>query len=333
MKTRVRGGFTLIELLVVIAIIAILIGLLLPAVQKVREAAARMKCSNNLKQLGLAAHNYVIANGALPPGELGTYPNLAAPTGGANGYPAQFVGVLAFLLPYVEQDNVYKTMLNGMPSDYMKLEALYNPWWTYGPTVTAAFTHIKTFECPSDNPYVETLGIIAASHQYKTPTGFDQDFGGFAVGSGADNLGRTNYLGVAGYGGAWVGPASPFIGVFTNRSSVTLAQLTAADGASNTLLFGEYIGDSDTGTPQLSATWIGTGTLATAWGLETGSDPKNGPFMFASHHTGIVNFCFGDGSVRGLRKGQNQGTIGWVNYVYASGWQDGQTVDFSTFSN
>src|SRR3712207_3912350 len=106
-----RPAFTLIELLVVIAIIAILIGLLLPAVQKVREAAARSTCQNNMKQIALAAHNYESAYGKLQPGYLGPMPGGNAPQ--TTTATIQCIGVLPHLLPYVEQENVYRVMLSG----------------------------------------------------------------------------------------------------------------------------------------------------------------------------------------------------------------------------
>src|SRR5438105_4227789 len=114
-----RLGFTLVELLVVIAIIGVLIGLLLPAVQKVREAAQRTQCANNLKQLVLACHNYHDANNVLPPGFLGVKYDtdssaaaLSQPPGENNGntYPAQWFGCLVYLLPFIEQDNIYQAV-------------------------------------------------------------------------------------------------------------------------------------------------------------------------------------------------------------------------------
>jgi len=161
-QPRPRAGFTLIELIVVIAIIAILIGLLLPAVQKIREAANRMKCSNNLKQISLAAHNYESANGVLPPGYLGPYPTLAA----ASGDDTQNLGVLAIILPFIEQDNVYRQLLAPFPSDYTSLTAVYPAWYTNATALSVAAARINTYLCPSDDPYSNNLGTYIKMHTW-----------------------------------------------------------------------------------------------------------------------------------------------------------------------
>src|SRR6266498_2650874 len=136
-----RGGFTLIELLVVIAIIAVLIGLLLPAVQKVREAAARLQCKNNLKQIGLAFHNYHAALGYFPPG----FTSGSAGVDGEGTGPGWGWG--AHLLPYLELDNLYRQI------DFKK--DIRDPANAF-----ARVQSLKGFLCPSDAPPGPTFTAV-----------------------------------------------------------------------------------------------------------------------------------------------------------------------------
>jgi prepilin-type N-terminal cleavage/methylation domain-containing protein len=316
-----RSGFTLIELLVVIAIIAVLIGLLLPAVQKVRAAANRISCQNNLKQLGLAAHNYASANGTLPSGFLGEFPNTGAPP----TFSQQYLGVLTYLLPYLEQDNLYRALKADFPSDYFSPKISYPGWWNYDSAWAARGERVKTFLCPSDDadnsPVVYVIWVT-----WRTSKGTFGDAFWFADPALAGSLGRSNYVGVAGYAGVNTG-FDTYSGLLANRTNVSLEALTAADGSSNTLLFGEYLGTSLTGPRQGAASWIGVGAVPVGFGLP--DDRAADWHHFSSRHPGIVQFCYGDGSVRGIRKGLTGDAF--LNFVYAAGWHDGQVVDNSAF--
>jgi prepilin-type N-terminal cleavage/methylation domain-containing protein/prepilin-type processing-associated H-X9-DG protein len=299
-----RSGFTLIELLVVIAIIAILIGLLLPAVQKVREAANRMSCTNNLKQIGLSAFNYESAYGRFPSGmnvplstqvsgvntsgtvfttnalyKSGLIPN--PPT------PGQFISLFEALLPFIEQDNLQKQLVLTQ-NQYANCN---------GPNSTGAQV-VKILLCPSDyipNP-VSTY-----------TTG-----------------GVTYYLGLNSYGGnggrsSWYMSAAELTndGVYYINSSTKIRDIS--DGTSNTIAFGErYHNDPVYTNIQTLGGWAWANYNAhqdmifsaaapvnyqLPPGTVTGSpnfpeDPRVA--CFGSGHTGGANFCFGDGSVRFL---------------------------------
>jgi prepilin-type N-terminal cleavage/methylation domain-containing protein len=318
---RLRRAFTLVELLVVIAIIAILIGLLLPAVQKVREAAARVQCQNNLKQICLASLNYESTYRVLPPGYLGPM-NLI----GSDWFDGQNVGVLAQILPFVEQQNIYNQAMAGMPSDYMKVTGFYPGWWNYGPTWAASQQFVPIYICPSA-PFPDvnsvTGGTFVLLHEFPVP-GYSFELLGAYFPVGTANFGITNYVGVGGYGGDVV---SPFQGIMTNRSKLKMSVLTNQDGSSNTMMFGETLGGDfpvQGGAQDFNYSWMGAGSLPTAWGLPTFGTCNW--YTFGSMHTGVTMFGFGDGSVRGVLDSADYNA-----FIYASGYRDGQVYDSSSF--
>jgi len=316
MKTRrSRFAFTLIELLVVIAIIAILIGLLLPAVQKVREAAARMTCANNLKQINLAAHNYDSAVGNLPPGSNG-------PTGtGVSNPSPSYVGSLAYLLPYIEQDNIYRMI----PQTMLAIPATGGVWWGGG--WTAANNKVKTYNCPSDRADDTTPANGTFAYFY---TSGNTLYGGYFGGS-YPALGKTNYASSAGsLGDTSDGFWKQWRGPYYVNSSTKIGNIQ--DGTSNTFGFGEILGGSGGPTRDFNAAWMGAGSMATAWGT---IDPPQW-YSFGSRHTSVVLFGYCDGSVRYVKKiGKDTDwyTTRWYAFQYAAGTSDGSPYDASTFGN
>ncbi|MBA4067156.1 MAG: hypothetical protein C0501_26315 [Isosphaera sp.] len=285
---RAPRAFTLIELLVVIAIIAVLIGLLLPAVQKVREASARTKCQNNLKQAALAITAYADVYGVYPHGRFGcdgssTAPCLAAAPAGQND-PAKagFSGFVQ-ILPYLEAENLFRLFsqtsmvwpTNNTPADWRDANR------------QAAETRPAFYVCPSDisRPFREYNGITAAAT------------GSYALvhGSLGPSSGITEAMKMRN------------TGMFMYRTARKRAEMT--DGTSSTMIVGEVI---DAHTPESSNVWsLG---LRHVDSLRTTDNPLNTPTAtgvtyptsgagrangaFASRHVRGANFAFGDGHVQ-----------------------------------
>ncbi len=263
-----RPGFTLVELLVVIAIIGVLVGLLLPAVQAAREAARRMQCSNNFKQLGLALHNYESATGRLPSGWVSK---------AANGDPGW--GWAAALLPYMEGSNVHSQIDSRLPIAH-----------TYHDAVRTVV--VPTFICPSDP--LERIFQIAedpgTGHAHAGAENIDED------GHKLFPISKSNYIGMF---GTFELEDSPFAGdgAFFGNSKIKFRDIR--DGLSNTIVVGErdgrlggsvwhgFIADAN----EPAARVVGVADHAP-------NDPGGHFEDFRSYHPGGVNFLRADGSVR-----------------------------------
>ncbi|MFL5340258.1 MAG: DUF1559 domain-containing protein [Gemmataceae bacterium] len=320
-----RTAFTLIELLVVIGIIALLIGLLLPAVQKVREAAARIKCANNLKQIGLACHNYESANHRFPPG--GQSYGWCISSGGYRGDPLVYnVNGLSHLLPYLEQGNIDQKLDRRQTMQNLKAGCCCGDQGNTDGTLVgdcvasgnAALesTQLSVFRCPSDNgdPWTDTGLCYGLSGLRGAKTNYD------FITSQADFY--CNY---------WKNTPSDQRPMFGENSGTRFADIT--DGASNTLMIGETTLDVYNGRTACWGYrgWVMTGIDVASIGINRWDfglflpNPRVGQLgswgRAGSLHPQGAQFCFADGSVRFISDTTDPGTLQRLQWM-----ADGQVV-------
>lgn len=355
-RYRVRGkrsAFTLIELLVVIAIIALLMALLLPAIQKVREAANKMLCASNLRQLATAAHNYHNDYNRLPPGYLGPIPNnIAWP--GAAAVTAQRWGWLTMLLPYIEADNVYKQLVGDFT-----INAYGRRFDNPTTNLVVIRTIIKTFLCPSDDLQNTTPAVGYNTRRYTyhvAATGANSGGAYFAAASLA-GTGLTNYVASCGAGRGDNSFWGQWEGAMGNRSKLTLGQLTVQDGTSNTIFAGETLGDRVVPSRDFVEPWYDVATMTSIYGIgrsqidgnaifSTGANGGAHYLNWSSRHAAGAQFVMCDASVRTIRFGNTTViptltnppsaaalTSDWGLFMQMAGRKDGYSNDISSIAD